>query len=58
MYSWEIEKLIAQNNGIITREQFYSIVNKVDNPQVKDVKCENMFTIKTEDGYTIHTKVK
>ena len=58
MYSWEIEKLVTQNNGIITREQFYSIVNKVDNPQGKDVKCENMFTIKTEDGYTIHTKVK
>ena len=58
MYSWEIEKLIAQNNGIITREQFYSIVNKVDNPQVKDVKSENVFTIETEDGYTIHTKVK
>lgn len=58
MYSWEIEKLIAQNNGIVTREQFYSIVNKVDNPQVKDVKCENMFTIETEDGYKIYTKIK
>lgn len=58
MYSWEIEKLVSQNNGIITKEQFCSIVNKVDNPQIKDVKCENVFIIKTEDGYTIHTKVK
>ena len=58
MYSWEIEKLIAQNNGIITREQFYSIINKVDNPQVKDVKTENVFIIKTTDGYTLYTKVK
>lgn len=58
MYSWEIEKLIAQNNGIITREQFYSIINKVDNPQVKDVKTENVFVIKTTDGYTLYTKVK
>ena len=58
MYSWEIEKLIAQNNGIITKEQFYSIINKVDNPQVKDVKTENVFVIKTTDGYTLYTKVK
>ena len=58
MYSWEIEKLIAQNNGIITKEQFYSIINKVDNPQVKDVKTENVFIIKTTDGYTLYTKVK
>ena len=58
MYSWEIEKLIVQNNGIITREQFYSIINKVDNPQVKDVKTENVFVIKTTDGYTLYTKVK
>ena len=38
MYTWEIEKLLAEHNRIVTRDEFYKIINQVDNPQIKDVK--------------------
>ncbi|MCR4803677.1 MAG: hypothetical protein K5895_11875 [Lachnospiraceae bacterium] len=54
MFSWEIDKLISDNHRIITREQFYSIVNKIDNPQIKDVLPLKAFKIVTEDGYDMN----
>lgn len=53
MYTWEIEKFLAQHNRIITRDEFYKIVNKVDNPQIIDVEYQgdcSCFVIKTSDG--------
>ena len=38
MYTWEIEKFLAQHNRIITRDEFCKIINQVDNPQVKDME--------------------
>lgn len=58
MYSWEIEKLLAEKNNIITRDDFYKIINKVDNPQIKDVKTEPMFKIETSDRYEFHVRVE
>lgn len=53
MYTWEIEKFLAEHNRIVTRDEFYKVVSKVDNPQVKDVVYKgeySLYTIKTEDG--------
>lgn len=53
MYTWEIEKFLAERNRIVTREEFYKIVNQVDNPQVIDVrynKDSNTYNLKTSDN--------
>ena len=54
MYTWEIEKLLAEHNRIVTRDEFYKIINQVDNPQIKDVKhvgeC-SQYVIKTDEKY-------
>ena len=61
MYTWEIEKFLAQHNRIITRDEFCKIINKVDNPQVKDVEhvgeC-SCYLIKTNDGKDMEVIVK
>lgn len=61
MYTWEIEKFLAEHNRIITKDEFYKVVNKVDNPQVKDVEYKGeygLYTIKTEDGKGMDVMVK
>lgn len=53
MYTWEIEKFLAQHNRIVTRDEFCKIINQVDNPQVTDVLPKGTysgFVIKTTDG--------
>lgn len=53
MYTWEIEKFLAERNRIVTREEFYKVVNQVDNPQVIDVKYNkdsNTYNLKTSDN--------
>lgn len=61
MYTWEIEKFLAQHNRIITRNEFCKIINQVDNPQVKDVEhvgeC-SYYLIKTNDGKDMEVIVK
>lgn len=57
MYTWEIEKFLAERNRIVTREEFYKIVNQVDNPQVIDVKYNkdsNTYNLKTSDNGNMH----
>lgn len=57
MYTWEIEKFLAERNRIVTREEFYKIVNQVDNPQVVDVKYDkdsNTYNLKTSDNGNMH----
>ena len=49
MYTWEIEKFLAERN----RKEFYKIVNQVDNPQITDVKYNkdsNTYNLKTSDN--------
>ena len=52
MYTWEIEKFLAEHNRIVTRDEFYKIINQVDNPQIKDVEyvgeC-SQYIIKTDE---------
>ena len=50
MYTWEIENFLRNNNRIVTREEFYKIVNQVDNPQITDVQYD-----KSTDTYRILT---
>ena len=61
MYTWEIEKFLADRNRIVTREEFLKIVNQVDNPQITDVEhvgdC-SCYTIKTGDGKDMELIVK
>lgn len=40
MYTWEIERFIKERGGILTRDEYYSVVNRVNNPQIKDVKSD------------------
>ena len=57
MYTWEIEKFLAERNRIVTREEFYKVVNQVDNPQVIDVKYNknsNTYNLKTSDNGDMH----
>lgn len=61
MYTWEIEKFLADRNRIVTREEFLKIVNQVDNPQITDVSQKGTyggFVIKTTDGKDIDVIVK
>ena len=61
MYTWEIEKFLASKNRIVTRDEFYKIVNQVDNPQITDVEhvgeC-GCYVIKTKDGNDMEVIVK
>ena len=50
MYTWEIENLLARKGRIVTREEFYKVVNQVDNPQITDVQYD-----KSTDTYRILT---
>ena len=50
MYTWEIENFLRNNNRIVTREEFYKVVNQVDNPQITDVQYD-----KSTDTYRILT---
>ena len=38
MYTWEIRNFVRERNYLLTREEFVKAVNKVDNPQILDVK--------------------
>ena len=52
MYTWEIEKFLTEHNRIVTRDEFYKIINQVDNPQIKDVKHVGeygQYVIKTDE---------
>lgn len=50
MYTWEIENFLRNNNRIVTREEFYKVVNQVDNPQIIDVRYDA-----NDDTYRILT---
>lgn len=53
MYTWEIENLLARKGRIVTREEFYKVVNQVDNPQIIDVRYDandNTYRILTSDN--------
>ena len=61
MYTWEIEKFLAERNRIVTREEFYKVVNQVDNPQVIDVKYNkdnNTYNLKTSDNGDMNFSLK
>ena len=60
MFTWEIKNYINQKRGVVSREEFHHLINKVDNPQIIDVKHEgSLFSIKTsDDGEEIMIAVK
>ena len=61
MYTWEIEKFLVEHNRTITIEEFYKIINKVDNPQIKDVTYDSTYgryNIETDDGKVMEVFVK
>ena len=49
MYTWEIRNFVRERNYLLTREEFVKAVNRVDNPQILDVK-------KMDDGFHIITQ--
>ena len=52
MYTWEIEKFLAERNRIVTRDEFYKVVNELDNPQIENVeyqgRCRHYVIKKTD----------
>lgn len=53
MYTWEIEKFLKEHNGVVTKEEFYKVVNQIDNPQIEDVVYNGeyrSYSIKTNEG--------
>lgn len=60
MFTWEIKNYINQKRGVVSREEFHHLINKVDNPQIIDVKHEgSLFSIKaSDDGEEIMIAVK
>ena len=61
MYTWEIEKFLVEHNRTITIEEFYKIINKVANPQIKDVTYDSTYSrynIETDDGKVMEVFVK
>lgn len=50
MFTWEIRNFVNQRNGVVNRDEFLSIINKVDNPQLVDVEhIGTLFAIKSSD---------
>lgn len=50
MYTWEIEKAIGENNGVLDSNTYIDICN--NSPQIKSIKYEaftNIFKIWTSD---------
>lgn len=41
MYTWELKNFVNQRNGKVSREEYIKLVNRVDNPQIRDVKVED-----------------
>lgn len=61
MYTWEIEKFLAERNRIVTRDEFYKVVNELDNPQIENVEYQGRcrhYVIKTKDGKDMDVLVK
>lgn len=59
MFSWEIENYLNDKNNILNEKEFIQLVDKINNPQIKDVKLSrNVFTVTTEDGYTFLVQIK
>ena len=63
-YSWELDNFIKGRNGVVTRNEFFKLVNRVDNPQIADVRPEanthnylGNFVIYTEDNYILKVSV-
>lgn len=54
MYSYEIKQFLADKNSIITKEDYYSLTDIRENPQIKSIKYntfEDKYELKTDDGY-------
>ena len=54
MYSFEIKQFLADRNNTITKEDYYSLTNVRENPQVKGIKYntfEDKYELETDDGY-------
>lgn len=50
MFTWEIRNFVNQRNGVVDRDEFLHIINKVDNPQLVDVEhVGTLFAIKSSD---------
>lgn len=45
MYTWELENYIKERGRILTREEYYKVVNRVDNPQIKNVTVDKNGTV-------------
>lgn len=61
MYTWEIEKFLASRNRIVTRDEFYQVVNQVDNPQITNVRYNKemgSYELTTSDGGYMHFQFK
>ena len=54
MYSYEIKQFLADRNNVITKEDYYSLTNVHENPQIKSIKYntfEDKYELETDDGY-------
>ena len=46
MFSWEIENYLNNKNNILNEKEFIQLVDKINNPQIKDVKLSrNVFIL-------------
>ena len=54
MYSYEIKQFLADKNNIITKEDYYSLTDIRETPQIKSIKYntfEDKYELETDDGY-------
>ena len=61
MYSWEISKLLLDNNYVISEDDYKKISAINNNPQIIDIKYDafsDLFSISTSDGYFWSFSVK
>lgn len=61
MYSWEIDKLLRDNNFTISEEDYKDILSPRECPQIINVKYDtysDSFAVSTNDGYSWKFEVK
>lgn len=60
MYTWELERYIKERGRILTRDEYYKVVNRVDNPQIKDVTADKngIITMRMEHDEILQFKCR
>jgi len=55
MYSWQIDKLLSEKQYVISRQDYKTLTDTVQNPQITSIKYtpyNDNFSLSTTDGFS------